>query len=44
MINDPPQYPLHINLIVENSDDRGLTDAQIEELIGLSRKYLLTGS
>lgn len=42
MINDPPSLPLHINLIVEDSDDRGLTEAQIEELIALSRKYLAT--
>lgn len=41
MINDPPSLPLHINLIVEDSDDRGLTEAQINELILLSRKYLL---
>lgn len=41
MINDPPSLPLHINLIVEDSDDRGLTEAQINELILLSQKYLL---
>lgn len=39
MVNEPPSLPLHIQLIVEDSEDR-LTDKQVEELIQLSKKYL----
>lgn len=40
MINEPPTLPLHIQLIVEDSEER-LTDTQVEELIKLSKKYLI---
>lgn len=39
MVNEPPSLPLHIQLIVEDSEDR-LTEKQVEELIQLSKKYL----
>lgn len=39
MINDPPALPLHIQLIVEDSEER-LTETQVDELIELSKKYL----
>lgn len=37
---DPPSLPLHIQLCVEDSEER-LTDTQVEELIQLSKKYLI---
>lgn len=40
MINDPPTLPLHIQLVVEDSEER-LTETQVDELIELSKKYLL---
>lgn len=40
MINEPPSLAIHIQLIVEDSEER-LTDTQVEELIELSKKYLL---
>lgn len=40
MINEPPNLALHIQLIVEDSEER-LTDTQVEELIALSKKYLM---
>lgn len=40
MINEPPTLPLHIQLIVEDSEER-LTDTQVDELIQLSKKYLV---
>lgn len=39
MINDPPSLPLHIQLIVEDSEER-LTDTQVAELIIISKKLL----
>ncbi|XP_070506289.1 DNA-directed RNA polymerase III subunit RPC9 [Chironomus tepperi] len=39
MINDPPTLPLHIQLVVEDSEER-LTETQVDELIELSKKYL----
>lgn len=41
MINEPPSLALHIQLIVEDSEER-LTDTQVEELIELSKKHLMT--
>lgn len=43
MINEPPTLPLHIQLIVEDSEER-LTDTQVDELIQLSKKYLIPTS
>lgn len=40
MVNEPPTLPLHIQLIVEDSEER-LTDTQVDELIALSKKYLI---
>lgn len=40
MLNDPPSLPLHIQLIVEDSEER-LSDTQVDELIQLSKKYLM---
>lgn len=40
MVNDPPTIALHIQLIVEDSEER-LTETQVDELIELSKKYLL---
>lgn len=40
LINDPPTLPLHIQLTVEDSEER-LTDSQVDELIQLSKKYLI---
>lgn len=40
MVNEPPMLPLHIQLIVEDSEER-LTDTQVDELIELSKKYLI---
>jgi RNA polymerase Rpb4 len=40
MVNDPPMLPLHIQIIVEVSEDR-LTEAQVDEIITLSKKYLM---
>lgn len=40
MVNEPPTAPLHIQLIVEDSEER-LTDDQVEEIITLSKKYLI---
>lgn len=40
MVNDPPSLPLHIQLIVEDSEER-LTETMVEELIQLSKKYLI---
>ncbi|CAO1397837.1 unnamed protein product [Diamesa serratosioi] len=40
MVNEPPTAPLHIQLIVEDSEER-LTDDQVEEIITLSKRYLI---
>lgn len=40
MTNEPPLLPVHIQLIVEDSEER-LTEAQVDELIELSKKYLI---
>jgi hypothetical protein len=37
---DPPSLPLHIQLCVEDSEER-LTDTQVEELIEIAKKYLV---
>jgi hypothetical protein len=37
---DPPHLPLHLQLCVEDSEER-LTETQVEELIALSKKYLI---
>jgi hypothetical protein len=39
MINDPPSLPVHIQLIVEDSEER-LSETQVDEIIELSKKYL----
>jgi DNA-directed RNA polymerase subunit F len=43
MVNEPPSMPLHIQLIVEDSEER-LTAPQVDELIQLSKKYLIPQS
>lgn len=43
MVNDPPTLPLHIQLIVEDSEER-LSDTQVDEIIMLSKKYLLVNT
>lgn len=40
MINDPPTSELHIQLIIEDSEER-LTENDVREIIDLSSKYLL---
>lgn len=40
MINDPPTSELHIQLIIEDSEDR-LTENDVGEILALSKKYLL---
>jgi DNA-directed RNA polymerase subunit F len=40
LVNDPPALPLHIQLIVEDSEER-LTESQVDDIINLSKKYLL---
>jgi len=40
MVNEPPTLPLHIQLIVEDSEER-LSDTQVDELIQLSKKFLI---
>ncbi|CRK92511.1 CLUMA_CG006086, isoform A [Clunio marinus] len=40
MVNEPPSLPLHIQLIVEDLEER-LTESQVDELIQLSKKYLI---
>lgn len=39
-INDPPSLPLHIQLVIEDSEER-LTDTQVDDIIQLSKKYLI---
>lgn len=41
MVNSPPTLALHIQLIVEDSEER-LSDLQVDELIQLSKKYLVS--
>lgn len=40
MVNDPPTSPLHIQLMVDDSEER-LTEDQVNELIQLSQTYLV---
>ncbi|KAG5684485.1 hypothetical protein PVAND_013717 [Polypedilum vanderplanki] len=43
MINDPPTLPVHIQLIVEDSEER-LSETQVDEIIELSKKYFPNAS
>lgn len=40
MVNDPPTTPLHIQLLVDDSEER-LTEDEVTQLIGISKQYLL---
>jgi hypothetical protein len=40
MINDPPTSELHIQLTIEDSEER-LTESDVAEIIERSKKYLL---
>lgn len=40
MVNDPPTTPLHIQLLVEDSEER-LTEEEVTQLIEISKQYLL---
>lgn len=40
MVNDPPTAVIHVNVIVQYTEDR-LTEENIEEILQLSKKYLL---
>lgn len=40
MVNDPPTTPLHIQLLVEDSEER-LTEEEVTKLIEISKQYLL---
>lgn len=39
MVNDPPTAVIHVNVIVQYTEDR-LTEENIEEILQLSKKYL----
>lgn len=40
MVNDPPTTPLHIQLLVEDSEER-LTEEEVTQLIGISKQFLM---
>lgn len=40
MINDPPTSPLHIQLLIEDSEER-LTEEQVNQIIEIVGKYLI---
>ncbi|XP_055299759.1 DNA-directed RNA polymerase III subunit RPC9 [Sitodiplosis mosellana] len=40
LINDPPSTPLHIQLQIEDSEER-LTEEAVNEIINLSREWLI---
>lgn len=40
IINDPPTTALHIQLIIDDSEER-LTDDQVQKIIQLSALYLI---
>lgn len=40
LVNDPPTTPLHIQLLVEDSEER-LSEEEVQQLIEIARKWLL---
>lgn len=42
MVNDPPTAVIHINVVVQYTDDR-LSEEQINEILLLAKRYLLPG-
>lgn len=40
MVNDPPSTPLHIQLQIEDSEER-LTDEEVTQIIEISKQWLL---
>lgn len=40
MVNDPPTTALHIQLLVDDSEER-LTEEQVTQLIEIARQFLL---
>lgn len=40
LINDPPSTPLHIQLQIEDSEER-LTEEAVNQIIELSREWLI---
>lgn len=42
MVNDPPKSPLHIQLLVEDSEER-LTEDQVKAVLDVVRQWLIPG-
>jgi len=40
LVNDPPTTPLHIQLLVEDSEER-LSEEEVQQLLEITRKWLL---
>lgn len=40
MVNDPPTTALHIQLLIEDSEER-LTEDEVAQIIEISKQYLL---
>jgi DNA-directed RNA polymerase subunit F len=40
LVNNPPESALHIQLIVEDSEER-LTDEQVNEILEFSKQWLI---
>lgn len=40
MVNDPPSTPLHIQLQIEDSEER-LTEEEVTQIIEISKQWLL---
>ncbi|CAD7090681.1 unnamed protein product [Hermetia illucens] len=41
IVNDPPTLPLHIQLLIEDSEER-LTEDQVNQLLAIIAKHLIT--
>lgn len=39
LVNDPPTTPLHIQLLIEDSEER-LTEEEVTQLIEISKQWL----
>lgn len=40
MVNDPPTTPLHIQLLIEDSEER-LSEEEVTQVIEISKQWLL---
>lgn len=40
LVNEPPTTPLHIQLLIEDSEER-LSEEEVQQLIDIGKKWLL---